>query len=428
MHYNMLPLLIMGLLVACFDRQSSRKTFSDPYEAQASNEPVKDPHVALIIDQGFSLHSPNYINQLAATYTFSCPHSLNLLFMLSGHYESNKKKLLDYVAAEQENCFLREGLETDISLLKGFAQVKERWNQNLLRGEPFPNVHGAMPLFHGTMVASLIAFRNPSTRLVLVQRNLISITPRETMALFFCSPYSQVLIDRAYRLFKDEDVRTAFLRKPHPVSLGLAAIIRRHNVTLVNKSYTAPQARQFENFRARSCPHLPPLKLELFFNTIDALFAERDRKHGFTYDQRQALTFKAAGNDAIEVKKCTTSDRLILVGSSMLPGVKAEHSNWGHCVSLYNLGDEVITRLPYGLLGVASGTSFAAPLTLRYVSLHYSPSSSPREIKRRLLRLADQRGFLPSAAFPHELSYRLRIGTRFSLGEIAVPVISLFGN
>jgi subtilisin family serine protease len=74
-------------------------------------------------------------------------------------------------------------------------------------------------------------------------------------------------------------------------------------------------------------------------------------------------------------------------------------SNVGACVSFFAPGEHIVSESPDGFLAVLNGTSFAAPLLVRHLSM------MPVGTTPAAMRDALSGPFLPAQTFPAELLY-----------------------
>jgi len=76
-------------------------------------------------------------------------------------------------------------------------------------------------------------------------------------------------------------------------------------------------------------------------------------------------------------------------------------SNVGECVSFFAPGEQIVTESPNGFLAVVDGTSFAAPLVVRRLSL--MPVGTTPSAMHDVL--SAEGALLPTDWFPAELLY-----------------------
>jgi len=106
--------------------------------------------------------------------------------------------------------------------------------------------------------------------------------------------------------------------------------------------------------------------------------------------QSGVLVVGIAGNDSAELGPIANWEEVLTIGAVDREGQPALFSNVGPELDLASLGVGVLSFLPGGLLGTASGTSFAAPRVAGLAALHLSerPNLSPEEVKELLKQSA----------------------------------------
>jgi len=110
--------------------------------------------------------------------------------------------------------------------------------------------------------------------------------------------------------------------------------------------------------------------------------------------QSGVLIVGIAGNDSAELGPIANWEEVLTIGAIDREGQPAPFSNIGPQVDLATLGVDVLSFLPGGLLGTASGTSFAAPRVAGLAALHLSerPNLSPEEVEELLRQSAIDAG------------------------------------
>jgi subtilisin family serine protease len=333
-------------------------------------------------------------------------------------FDEARTALLAELAQPDESCQLRAGIAPRPNPFADLEGDRGRWNTaihgnrlvgNMFRPSPLDGLHDrilerlAKVPFHGTATAGLVATENPGAHLVLIEVPLLSAD--EAMAQFTC--LTQPSIDETVALLSDPEVRSAFLsRPPATVDRALDDIMTMYQVGIVNESYGPLSRFGVEELQFRkSCPEVA---LKTYFQVKNEL----DRAYEDAHPGPPVLVAKAAGNDGALVNGPTDSDNCrigglgqLLVGSYGYDGEHSRFTNFGACVDVYAPGEDVVVPLPGGWVFPLSGTSFAAPLVARLLSLD---SPSPFHVagaRAAVLALREPNRNIPLARFPPAVIY-----------------------
>jgi len=384
-----------------------------------------DPRVTvMVIDDGFDVSLPVFEGKVAATYTVTCPReqgSSDLAAAMTPvqddaaatEFTSRKAALLAQLAESDDGCRLVAGLPPPGTPLADLEPDRAAWNAAIAAGT-FGEAPPIVPdifirllagSFHGTATAGLIAHENPRVQLVLVQRRTDEARQDTTPS---CPRQDQ--LDESVRLLADPDVRSAYLARPRAeLDRQLDEVKLRHHVGIVNESYgRLPRAVLEDAWSARGCPAVS-------LRPYMALLTDLEQAFTAAHPGAPVLTLKAAGNDGLSLddaedsEECQRSDGTrLLVGSYGAREERSPFSNYGACVDVFAPGEDVVVNLPGGwLFPFLSGTSFAAPLLTRLVTLSAPLPFDPGRASAALLGERDTRRFIPLARFPRALLWDL---------------------
>jgi hypothetical protein len=258
--------------------------------------------------------------------------------------------------------------------------------------------------YHGTATSTTVAHENPDVRLVLVERELGSESSLQTN--FPC--FAQADINQMVDLLNDPQVYAASVNQPAQIDGELASAQSMYDVGIVNESFGAASRQTLEMLQQTNC--LTPVDLSAYFALID----EMTNDHNATIEGPAVLTVQAAGNDGMEIDSgsdslsCDLGDpKSLLVGAYNPPSLAQNRfSNYGGCVNVYAPGQAIVVEYAGGWLTWASGTSFAAPLTVRYASMTATAPFDPTTERTAVVAKSDPTShFLPVSAFPADFFY-----------------------
>jgi hypothetical protein len=187
-------------------------------------------------------------------------------------------------------------------------------------------------------------------------------------------------------LLSDPEIRAAYVAQPpSKLESALATARATHGIEIVSESYGKLSRVGVEEWLSEL--QCSPVSLERYY----AVLTELERTREGT-EANGALLTKAAGNenarlngpeDSVECR--LGGSRRLLVGSYGTNGQRSNFSNYGDCVDLYAPGEDVIVHLPGDWLFPLSGTSFAAPLVTRLLSMTSPRPFDPDTAKANLL-------------------------------------------
>lgn len=384
----------------------------------------------MLIDQGIDVSVPDLHGKVVASFTLTCQNGADDGSADAGapdqdagddgapSFDVIKRLLIEQLMVRDDRCQIVEGIAAKDDPLAPEARFRERWNamiqqrlpaKQLFSYDEYTELTTALDEeltsfgYHGTATASTIGHENPGVRLVLVERQLGS--HGATAQQFEC--LVQAEIDETVALFTDGEVRDAYARAPlSPADQTLQEIAARYDVGLINESFGRPPRAAIEKLQAdRACP---PIDLRAYYAALGDLARARREARAAT----GPLLVQSAGNDATEIDSATDypdcspgDDRHLLVGSYDLDQRRSAFSNFGSCVDLYAPGERIVTTYAGGWLIVARGTSFAAPLAARLLSLTAHAPFDPLAARAQLLGLRGDDAAIPMGSFPADFFY-----------------------
>ena len=381
----------------------------------------------MVVDEGIDVSVPELQGKVAGTYTETCADSGGADGSLvpdggpvdgGAKFDSLKQQLIASFAQTDDSCHLTTGISSKADPLKQIAPYKERWNAmiraNQQTGAAFTAAESSTIVaavenemntfsYHGTATSTTVAHQNPTVRLVLVERKLMS--EAQVQAGFTC--FDQTEINQVTDLLSDPAVFAAAAAQPATLDADFARATTAHDVGLVNESFGATPRTVLEQMQSTQCPH--PIDLSRYFAAITAI----DAAHAATLTGPAVLTIRAAGNDGTNINTgadaldCNPGDPTTLQVGSYNPGtgVQNSFSNFGACVDLFAPGQAIVTMYAGGWLLPVDGTSFAAPLTAWYGSRTAPTPFTVATARASLLASTDATKELPATLFPSDFFY-----------------------
>jgi Subtilase family len=382
----------------------------------------------MVIDEGFDLSISELRGRVAAAYTETCADeptsdadaavSPDAGADAGVSFDQMKQDLIAALAVPDDSCHLSVGIGAKADPLASIAQYRTRWNA-MIRANQFADQGDFTPaeetqimntlgqdlqnfVYHGTATAGTVAHDNPNVRLVLVERQLAS--ESSVQSSFTCFVQSE--IDQAVALLTDPQVNAALVNQPAEIEGDISAAEAKYDVGLVNESFGSSSRPALEMLQlAAGCT---AVDLSAYFTVLDQV----EIAHAKTVQGPAVLTVQAAGNEGLEIDSdadslsCDIGDPLsLLVGSTDTAQVRSSFSNFGACVDVYAPGESIVAPYAGDWLLPVDGTSFAAPIVARQVSLTLPPVFDPAQARLDLLsqRLSD--GSLPITLFPVDFFY-----------------------
>ncbi len=443
MRFSLLFMSLLVLAASCkFINPPKPSVKSDKDSKKPSSETasagqlaaLKDPHTILVMDQGFDHKHDVFKDKVIGAYTMECseytsaPEKSPYQPKDNSHFELSKAKLIS--AFSRPNlCKLREGiaLKKDPRLFE-ITKFREEWNARVKNKQPLEGVadfdsegqatsikdilsgvqqdpEAEEYSYHGTGTASLIAYKNPGVKLILVEMDLASL---DGLTLSECT--DQDRLDLFTRLYSDKDVIEAYRDKPlSEFESSINDLIEKHNVTIINKSFGFSSRAEIERWHKEKCGVSVEFR-KVFQALGEALRQRALYLHKSGKVKRQPLTVYAAGNDGDTIDslqdafECSDHElNTILSGSYKRSGDKSTFSNVGKCVDLYAIGSVVVIAAPENFLTLTQGTSFSAPLSVRYISRNFPASMLASEIIKALPSHLDTNRHLTKEQLPLEL-------------------------
>jgi subtilisin family serine protease len=414
-------LLSILLLTHCHHSKSSTEgspvteSFPNPNIMAAPGE-----HTVLIRDGGFDLNNHVLHGKVGGAYHVHCTETPD--GPAATDAIEARQQLIESLQKKDMSCRLVEGMdlvrsskfdEIEISRLEWNERISSRTSvDSVPLASEIPMVLGGEQTFdyHGTYVASLIAYKNPHVKLVLIADEAIQRGDYKPTC-----PTAQDL-DISTKLYQDADVQSAYISAPSDaLTDDIAARTKAHGVTLSNESFGSPSVAGMTHF----CPGLDWKPLYEVSAKLQKARAESLAQRG-EYGGISVLTLRAAGNEGATINSLADSlscadgpDELGAGSTTLMVGsynpqslAMSAFSDRGSCVLLSAPGEDIVLAAPHNFLFVASGTSFAAPLTTRLASMTFAPGTSPTEMRNQLLALRSDGLALASTSFPSELYYK----------------------
>lgn len=381
----------------------------------------------MVIDEGMDVSVPDLQGKVAGAYTETCAADTGSGPSLvpdggpvdaGAYFNSLKQMFLTELAKTDESCHLTSGISAKKDPLSAIAQYKERWNTMVRHDQTAAQVFTPAELsvlqtplqnelmsfsYHGTATSTTVAHENPTVRLVLVERQLMS--ESQVQAGFTC--FDQAEIDQLVALLSDPEVFAAAANQKATLDADLAAAMSAHEVGLVNESFGTTARSVLENMQSQQCPKT--IDLSGYFKVITGI----DVAHAATLTGPAVLTVRAAGNDGANINSgadaldCNPGDPTTLEVGSYDPanGVQNIFSNFGACVDLFAPGQGIVTTYAGGWLLPVDGTSFASPLTARFASIKAPSPFSVATARAAVKANVDGTGELPATLFPADFFY-----------------------
>jgi hypothetical protein len=400
------------------------------------NTPASTDHRrnVMVIDTGFDPSLPVFDGRVVATYTVACravtpsgddgndggmpPDADGGADGGPSPFDDAKQAMLAALAAVDDSCQLRADLTPAPNPFGDLEESRASFNaairSDMLVGDSFQAssfdaTYNAIAMrlptasFHGTATSSVVADENPTVKLVLVQIQLGE--PSDVESMFTC--FEQATVDQTVALLTDPDVRAAYVQRPlDPVDQALADARALHGVGLVNESFGATSRYQLQMLQQTA--HCPFIDLRSYFQVLGDIDVARAQAHA----EPGVLVVQSAGNDGAQVDGPADSldcqpgepDHL-LIGSYGFEGKHSYFTNFGGCVDAYAPGEDVIGHLPGDWLFPLAGTSFSAPLVVRWLSMTAPQPFDPATARADLVTAREpNRNLLPSH-FPRDVLY-----------------------
>ncbi|HXU62463.1 MAG TPA: S8 family serine peptidase [Polyangia bacterium] len=400
----------------------------------------------MLIDEGIDLSVADLQGRVAGAYTETCQDDSSdgadggSIVPAGGPVKSGpafdalKQAVIASFSQVDDSCHLKTGISGKADPMAKIAKYKQRWNQmiranqtgaDVFTSTEWSEIQGPLQAefenfgYHGTSTSTTISHAYPGVRLVLVERQLMS--ESQVQSGFHC--LDQAEIDQFVYLLNDPDVFAAAAAQKATLDTDLATAMTDHHVGLVNESFGASARVVLEKLQVdNQCAS--PIDLSAYFTVLTAV----DAQHASSLTGPAVLTVRAAGNDGAQINTgadaldCVPGDPTSLVVGSYNPanGVQNTFSNFGGCVDLYAPGQAIVTTYAGGWLLPVDGTSFASPLTVRFVSMNAPSPFTVASARQHVLGQVDATGELPATLFPSDFFYTpLQVNTD---ALVALPV------
>lgn len=336
-------------------------------------------------------------------------------------FEERKQAYLVQLAAPKPSChFVPAAIAAKPDPLAAIAAYRDRWN-GMVRGQKYANqvfsysewltIKAALEVelkdfaYHGTATSGVVAHDNGDVRLVLVERQLAA--PGSTEATFEC--LFQEDVDQMTAVLRDPEVLAAYASQPPSTySEELRAIVSDYNVGIINESFgNAPRVVLERLQLSKGCP--AAVSLAAYFAAANELSRAWNDAH---VGLPPYVWTQSAGNDGVQIDSisdshsCTDPDqRHLLVGSTDLAGIRSSFSEFGACVDVYAPGERIIAPYAGGWMMIVQGTSFAAPLVARLISLSPVSPYDPGVAWQHAVDQRDNARIIAPGKFPRDFFY-----------------------
>ncbi len=241
-------------------------------------------------------------------------------------------------------------------------------------------------IYHGTNVASLIAYKNDNVELVLIQIDLARGYEPEDGQLK-CLTQSE--IDRDIKLYSDPDVLRANRESPlSPDDKVVDNLFVKYNIDFSNQSFGGPPTKIMEDIYVKN--GCSPISLGNYKRVMHEFDSQREisiRERGLTKDK--SLTISAFGNDAAAINTPADGEECskvftINVGAIDSKDKPAVFTNTGKCSDVMAPGVGIIVSAPDNFVHAADGTSFSSPLFVRHLTQTLKPQSNYKDLYKKL--------------------------------------------
>lgn len=390
------------------------------FSLSACGEDEKVPEsrlTVLVLDDGFDLSLDAFQGKVVAAKTITCQQGSGDAPPAPTTFEERKAAVLALYKTRDERCALEDGIGHKARPLEGIEGKREAWN-HVIRTQAHPNTRFGLKEyqditrrldealdegnFHGTATAGVIARDNDRVRLVLVEDEIPS--GEDADATFQC--LSQQAVDGYIELMEDKDVMAAAIARPvSQLGEQLVALQKEFGVQVANESFGPLPREAIERLQAENGCDFVDL------GRAFEMDAEISRAWINAHPGPPILIVKSAGNSGSQVDgpadfpPCGQPLDRIFVGSYDHMMERTSFTNHGACVDAFAPGMHVVAPFNGGWLVPLSGTSFSAPLVVRWLSLNRKANERLTQTKTQLLSKRDEQRRLPSAMFPRELTY-----------------------
>lgn len=377
-----------------------------------------------IIDSGFDMGHQVFNGKVIGSYSIECKDAATPANGTTQPtaFDQIKAGLLQELKTQDDSCSLRPGVELYKSQgFRDFAKYRQTWNQGI-QNKTYKTVIQQIPdaktflkvlggddgnyIYHGTATSGIIAYQNPSVDLILIQKQLGK--PGETQTVQ-CP--KQADIDLFVKLFTDADVLNAVSSAPMALEEEqMLKLFTDKHIQLVNMSFGQSPRAVLEKELAAQCG---ALDFKAYFKA-QAEVEKRKALGGkrFQSNHDGIVFVEAAGNDGVtlnsgeDTPECPFSGEKnrVAIGAYDANQKITDFSNRGPCVDAYALGDDVIVATPDNFLFAESGTSFSAPIVVRYLSKQIAQGASPEKALDDMLKSRKADGFLPAETYPQEIA------------------------
>ena len=388
--------------------------------------PVSEPNLKFrvaIMDDGFDESLAVFKGKILAKLSITCDEepddtSDKETSIEDISYEDLKMAVIQSINTDDSSCKFVEQMEFAKSAsFKEISKFREPWNEYFLKKQDLPSFPSSDPIaltsyptnntskssgltgsdakqvykvlkgeekfnYHGTHVASLVAYKNDNVDLVLIQKKL-KVAGETSEEKINC--FSQAELDKIAKIYRDPDVIKANNEAPlRGEEKNKDEVFTKYNIDFLNTSFGKPPTLEIEKiFKESGCP---AVKFSEFFASMNEFESKREisiRKRGLI--KSKALQINAFGNDSLPLNKPEDGEECskvftLNVGASDANGKPASFTNTGDCLDVWAPGVRIIAGAPEDFLLSVNGTSFSSPLFLRYLTQTGKPQESYEDL------------------------------------------------
>lgn len=417
-------LLVMVFAVFCKTPHQSDKT-------------KKRRAVVMLIDNEFDADIKILKNNVIAQVDLICPTQSTHSIPRGAAYK--KMTEADYVdlaksiiSRSLKRCIVKDKVVNHDKLIRNKLKLTDKltdeWNSavkkrdfsSLTNEEVMKVYHYQNHKFsHGTASASIISYKNqdPVVAFVFVH---ISEPDQGNLDESECAkPEYKYHFKNLAKALVNKDVIAWSASQEDTWSKSVMDVAEKYKVDFINFSsgyQTYDNTKEY--YQQKNCKEFGD-----YITSLQKISALQRSKSKIFDNSQPYLFFQSAGNTSYKINtpsdigRCTAKDdNHLVIGSYDAFNRISSFSNYGKCVDYYNLGSQVIAVLPGNVLFPQDGTSFATPLVIRYLTKSLT-SLSPKAVKLKLQKMADERKFLKGDPHLSEISFEAGAGSSFQLSE-----------
>ncbi len=394
-----------------------------PQTSQTHSTNYKPKHTVLIVDYGFDFNHPIYKNKIKKYVRLNCKDDQRKdKFKGLKTYEEFKKQSFEDLQRKEVDCVVEASPSAMISdkFSKILPQLKS-WNQAMKAADfdafndrQFNYIENVVTgeegkfEYHGTAVASILAYEN-DIDLVLVDTQFDS---PETEEVLKCP--KQMHVDWETRLWKDADFQALSVEKVKRSVMNstIVGLANAYKPSFLNMSFGSdPYKVREEKLAKKGCAAVMMKENYAADRALTAM-TEGELDKMITADP---IYIQSAGNEGVathsleDYEACAAPGKNeINVGSHDLNGNLSEFSNFGDCVAMHTLGENILAYTPFGFLYAFEGTSFSTPMAIRFLTKKFAAGTPSADIMKAIPTLVDKNKNLKENLWPKNLIFPVR--------------------